>query len=103
MPEIFRDDLLKGTTALITGGGTGIGYGIAEVFAKCGADIAIASRKPAHLEPAAKRLTQYGSKVTTVPVNVRKRDAVVAMVEETAKQLGRIDVLVNNAAGNFCS
>jgi len=101
MPDVFRDDLLKGTTALITGGGTGIGYGIAELFAKCGADIAIASRKPANLEPAAERLAEHGSKVIVVPVNVRKRDAVFAMVEDAATRLGRIDVLVNNAAGNF--
>jgi NAD(P)-dependent dehydrogenase (short-subunit alcohol dehydrogenase family) len=101
MSEIFRSDLLEGTSALITGGGTGIGYGIAEALAKCGADIAIASRKPEHLEPAAEKLGRHGTKVVTVPVNVRERDAAISMVKDATERLGRIDMLVNNAAGNF--
>jgi NAD(P)-dependent dehydrogenase (short-subunit alcohol dehydrogenase family) len=101
MSDIFLPKLLAGTSALITGGGTGIGFGIADVLAKCGADIAIASRKTEHLEPAADKLRKHGVTVITVPVNVRKRDAVNEMVKDVAQQLGRIDVLVNNAAGNF--
>jgi peroxisomal 2,4-dienoyl-CoA reductase len=98
---IFASDLLKGRAALVTGGGTGIGFGIAQALARAGADVAIASRSSEHLEPAAQRLAALGTKVTAVTVNVREPDSVRAMVQEAASRLGRIDVLVNNAAGNF--
>ena len=53
---VFRPDLLAGKVALVTGGGTGIGFGIASCLAAAGADVAIASRKADHLEPAAEKL-----------------------------------------------
>lgn len=98
---IFREGLLTGQVALVTGGGTGIGYGIAESLCRAGADVAIASRKPEHLEPAAERLRAFGTRVVAVQANVREQDAMRACVEGVATQFGRLDVLVNNAAGNF--
>lgn len=98
---VFAPDLLKGKVAIVTGGGTGIGLGIAECLARAGADIALASRKPEHLEPAAEALRRHGGRVATVETNVRELEAVQRMVERTHKALGRIDLLVNNAAGNF--
>jgi peroxisomal 2,4-dienoyl-CoA reductase len=98
---VFRPDLLAGQVALITGGGTGIGLGIAGTLAAAGADIAIASRKPEHLEPAAERLRAIGPRVRTVEVNVREPDSVSRMMEQVSQDYGRLDILVNNAAGNF--
>jgi peroxisomal 2,4-dienoyl-CoA reductase len=99
--DIFRPDLLAGRVALVTGGGTGIGLGIASSLAGAGATVAIASRKPEHLEPAAATLRAGGARVTTVETNVREADAVARMVEQVTAEHGRIDILVNNAAGNF--
>ncbi len=98
---IFRPDLLAGQVALVTGGGTGIGLGIAASLVAAGAQVAIASRKPEHLEPAAKQLGVGGAKVTAVEVNVREPESVTRMVERVVQEHGRLDILVNNAAGNF--
>ena len=98
---IFRSDLLSGKVALITGGGTGIGLGIARQLAGCGADVAIASRKPEHLDAATQELTSLGVRAIAVPTNVRDRESVASCVQRVAEALGRIDVLINNAAGNF--
>lgn len=98
---MFRPDMLEGRVALVTGGGTGIGFGIAECLAGAGASVALASRKPEHLEPAAERLRAAGARVTTVEANVREPESVARMVERVAGELGRLDILVNNAAGNF--
>src|SRR5918993_966389 len=74
--RIFAPDVLAGRVALITGGGTGIGLGIAECLAAAGATVAIASRKPEHLGAGADALRARGAKVTTVETNVRWRAVV---------------------------
>src|SRR5688500_14148006 len=103
MPDtsIFRPGLLDGQVALVTGGGTGIGYGIAELLAALGMHVVIASRKPEHLEEAAGRLRADGGRVSTAQLDVRDPERVRAVVEEVAGAHGRVDLLVNNAAGNF--
>ncbi len=98
---IYQPDLLQGQAAFITGGGTGLGLAMATAMARCGADIAIASRKSEHLEPAAEQLAVHGTRVLAVQANVREPDSVRAAVEQVAGELGRVDILVNNAAGNF--
>ena len=98
---IFRPDLLKGQVALITGGGTGLGFGIAKAMAECDADIAVASRKLDNTEPAADQLRELGVRALPIEANVREPDSVKTMVERTVSELGRLDILVNNAAGNF--
>jgi peroxisomal 2,4-dienoyl-CoA reductase len=98
---VFRPDLLAGHVAVITGGGTGIGLGIASSLAGAGAHVAIASRKAEHLEPAAEQLRAGGAQVSAVEVNVREPESVARMVERVGNEHGRIDILVNNAAGNF--
>jgi peroxisomal 2,4-dienoyl-CoA reductase len=100
-PSIFQPDILRGKVALVTGGGTGIGLGIAKAMAAAGADVAIASRNPEHLTAAVDTLRPLGTTVTAVETNVRDREAVDDMVSNTVSRLGRIDILVNNAAGNF--
>ena len=99
--SVFRPDLLAGKVAVITGGGTGIGLGISKVLSAAGAQVVIASRKPEHLQPAAEQLRTLGAKVSTVEVNVREPDSVTRMFGEIAEEHGRLDILVNNAAGNF--
>ncbi len=98
---VFATGLLKDRVALVTGGGTGIGYGIAEELARCGADVAVASRKPEHVTAAAGRLASLGARTAAIEVNVRDPDSVQTMVAQTVDRLGRLDILVNNAAGNF--
>jgi 2,4-dienoyl-CoA reductase [(3E)-enoyl-CoA-producing], peroxisomal len=98
---VFRSDLLRGRVALVTGGGTGIGFGITAALAAAGAEVVIASRKPEHLEPAAERLRAGGANVSTVEVNVREPESVGRMISQVEQKHGRLDILVNNAAGNF--
>ena len=98
---IFRPGLLDGQVALVTGGGTGIGLGISQLLAELGAHVVMASRKPANLEAARADIVSRGGKVTAVQLDVRDPEQVKAAVDGVAQQLGRIDVLVNNAAGNF--
>src|SRR5436853_4685198 len=103
MPDIsvFRAGLLDGQVALVTGGGTGIGFGIAELLASLGAHVVLASRKHAHLEPSVELLRNGGGKASAVEVDVRDPERVHTMVEQVRAEHGRIDLLVNNAAGNF--
>jgi peroxisomal 2,4-dienoyl-CoA reductase len=99
--SVFRPDLLVGKVAVITGGGTGIGLGVAGSLAAAGAHVAICSRKPEHLAPATEQLRAKGARVSAVEVNVREPESVARMVDRVAQENGRIDILVNNAAGNF--
>jgi peroxisomal 2,4-dienoyl-CoA reductase len=99
--SIFRPGLFDGQVALITGGATGIGFGIAELLGALGAHVVLASRKQEHLAAAAASLDKNGVRVSTTTVDVRDADRVKAMVEEVKAKAGRIDILVNNAAGNF--
>ena len=99
--SVFRAGLLDGQVALVTGGGTGIGYGVSELLSALGAHVVLASRKPEHLEPAVAALREAGGRASAVAVDVRDPERVHAMVERVQAEHGRIDLLVNNAAGNF--
>ena len=87
--------------ALVTGGGTGIGRAIAAGLAEDGFDLAIASRSAEHLQTGAEELRRHGAKVLAVPTDVRLPDQVDRLIESVRSEFGRLDVLVNNAAGNF--
>jgi NAD(P)-dependent dehydrogenase (short-subunit alcohol dehydrogenase family) len=97
----FRSDLLAGQVALVTGGGTGIGAGISRALADHGADIVLASRRRSHLEPMAEEIEALGRGALICELDVRDRDACDAAVAATVDRFGGIDILVNNAAGNF--
>ena len=94
---------LEGKTAIVTGGGTGIGKSIAIEYARAGADVAIASRKMDHLEPVAKEIAALGRRTFTMAVDVRQEEQVKALVERAAADWGHLDVMVNNAGASFLS
>ena len=98
---VFRSGLLDGQVALITGGATGIGYGIAELLASLGAHTVLASRNGETLETAAARIRDAGGKASVAVLDVRDAESVRAVVARVAEERGRLDLLVNNAAGNF--
>ncbi len=102
LSALFRPDLLAGQVALVTGGGTGIGAAVARELGALGAQVVIASRKVAHIEPAAAGLSaELGRPVTGLVVDIRDRDSVDALVRATMERHGRVDVLVNNGGGQF--
>jgi NAD(P)-dependent dehydrogenase (short-subunit alcohol dehydrogenase family) len=90
-----------GTTVLVTGGGTGLGRATATEFARLGADIVVASRKPEHLDAAREALSPLGTRIVTVECDIREPDQVAAAFDAAEAQLGLPHVLVNNAAANF--
>ncbi len=100
-PPVFRPDLFADRVALVTGGGTGIGFGVATLLSSLGAHVVLASRKLEHLDRAAAELKQRGAKVSVVQVDVRDPERVRGTIAEARNEAGRIDLLVNNAAGNF--
>jgi NAD(P)-dependent dehydrogenase (short-subunit alcohol dehydrogenase family) len=98
---MFRDDLLKDQVAVITGGGTGIGLSIARRFSRLGARVVLASRSAEHLEEGAAAVASDGGEVLTVPTDVRVPEQVDRLIDRAVERFGRVDILINNAAGNF--
>jgi NAD(P)-dependent dehydrogenase (short-subunit alcohol dehydrogenase family) len=99
---MFAEKILEGKVILITGGGTGLGRSMAQRFLELGGRLAIASRKAEVLAQAARELEEAtGGEVFYIPCDVRDPEAVHAMIEATEAHFGTLDVLVNNAAGNF--
>ena len=90
-----------GTAVLITGGGTGLGRSIATEFARLGADIVVASRKPEHLDAGRQTIEELGRRVLTVACDIREPGQIAAAFDAAAEAFGLPQVLVNNAAANF--
>ena len=112
MSKIFVDGILKGRVAFVTGGGTGITGGVARALAEAGANVALVSRGMEHLEPAAKAINDAHAMLAGMPalpageafaiaVDVRKPDEVEKAIAATVEHFGKIDIVVNGAAGNF--
>src|ERR1043165_2876407 len=99
--KIFNEGILKGRVAFVTGRGTGITGGVARALAEAGAAVALVSRKLDHLEPAARMINENGGKAIAVATDVRQAEEVEKAVAQTVEQLGKIDIVVNGAAGNF--
>jgi NAD(P)-dependent dehydrogenase (short-subunit alcohol dehydrogenase family) len=101
MAGIFRDHLLAGKVALVTGGGSGIGQRMAERFAEHGAKVMLVGRKQEKLDAAAEAIRNAGGFAGTAALDVRDYAAVEAAVKKTRDELGQIDILLCGAAGNF--
>jgi peroxisomal 2,4-dienoyl-CoA reductase len=99
--SVFKPDVLKDRVVLVTGGGTGICKGIAKTFAEHGAKIAVTSRKIENLEQTTKEIRDAGGECFPVIADVRKTEQVEAAIKAVTDKYGRLDTLVNGAAGNF--
>jgi len=100
---MFQPDLLRGKVILITGGGTGLGRAMGERFLSLGASLVIAGRRENTLNEAAAAMSASGGDVLPVVCDVRDPEQIRKMADSTWDRFGRLDVLVNNAAGNFVS
>ena len=92
---------LKDKVAIVTGGGTGIGRGIAKEFARVGADVVVASRNFENLEKVAAEIMSLGRRALAIATDVRKPEDVDNMVKRTLDEFGQVDILVNNAGAGF--
>ncbi|WP_029274470.1 SDR family oxidoreductase [Pedobacter borealis] len=101
---MLREDALKGKTIVITGGGTGLGKAMGVYFLKLGANLVITSRKQDVLQKTADEMEEKtGGKVLAVACDVREVTQVENVLAKTLERFGSVDVLLNNAAGNFIS
>lgn len=102
--KMLRDDALEGKVIVVTGGGSGLGKAMTKYFLELGANVAITSRDLEKLKKTASELeTETGGKCLPLQCDVRHYDQVENMLLETLKAFGKVDVLLNNAAGNFIS
>lgn len=102
-PMVYREGLLAGQVALVSGAGSGIGKGIAYVLARLGADLVICGRDEAKLLAAAEFLRKTGRRVEPRAMTIREPEEVDALMDFTWTGFGRLDLLVNNAGGQFPS
>lgn len=101
MESPFKGDILKGKVGLLTGGGSGIGFEIGAELGKHGASIAIMGRRKHVLDSAVSALESLGIHAIGIQGDVRKREDAARVIEATITQFGKLDILVNAAAGNF--
>ncbi len=97
---MYSKDLFKDKIALVTGGRSGIGFGIAKLFLQLGAKVIIASRKETPLKIAASALSEFGD-CDNKACDIRKTDEIKALAEHIKNRHSRLDILVNNAGGQF--
>lgn len=99
---MYKDDLLKGKNILVTGGGSGLGLAMAHQLASYGADLWVLGRSQEKLDKAQSELSAHGTQVRTQSCDIRDPEAVEAALEAIWAQ-GPLDILINNAAGNFAA
>lgn len=99
---MFQSNLFQGKTALVTGGGSGIGLEIARQLLQLGAEVYIASRKPERLEQGMAELQALGT-VHSYQLDIREPEQIVGLADLIAEKSGKLDILVNNAGGQFPS
>ncbi|MCU0261177.1 MAG: glucose 1-dehydrogenase [Ilumatobacteraceae bacterium] len=98
LAERFR---LDGKVAVVTGGGRGIGRGIALGLAECGADVAVLARRQADVDAVAAEIEGRGRRALAISADVLDWDAVPAALDRVVAELGGLDIMVNNAGGNL--
>ena len=104
MNGMLRDGALSEKTIIVTGGGTGLGKSMATYFLALGANVVITSRKFDVLEASAKEMAnETGGNVLPVACDIRAYDQVTSMLEKSIQEFGKVDGVLNNAAGNFIS
>ncbi len=101
--SVFAPNLLAGKSALVTGGGSGIGAGIARLLAQLGAKVALVGRTAAKLEATGAAIAEAGGQASIHPCDVREFPALEKAIDDAASAHGGLDILVNSAAGNFLS
>lgn len=99
--EVFSTNLLKEKVAIVTGGGTGIGKEIANQLGSVGAKLVLAGRREEVLKGTEKEFIAKGYEVMSVPTDIREMDQVENLVAETVNRYGKVDILINNAGGQF--
>jgi NAD(P)-dependent dehydrogenase (short-subunit alcohol dehydrogenase family) len=99
--KALPDATYAGSTVFVTGAGTGLGKAIAEEFARLGANLVIASRKPEHLDAGRDAIEAIGARVLTVACDIREPEQIAAAFDEAEREFALPEVLVNNAAANF--
>ncbi len=104
MEGMLKENALKGKTIIVTGGGTGLGRSMGTYFLELGANLLITSRKFEVLEKAAAEMEeQTGGKVLPVACDIREYDQIENVLNQCIARFGRLDGVLNNAAGNFIS
>ena len=104
MKGMLKENSLEDKVILVTGGGSGLGKSMVKYFLELGANVIITSRREQLLNDVAKEFNaQYSSEVFPIACDVRKIDEVEKVIEESYNKFGKVDCLVNNAAGNFIS
>ncbi|HEX6850478.1 MAG TPA: SDR family oxidoreductase [Candidatus Polarisedimenticolaceae bacterium] len=98
---MIDEHAFRGRIALVTGGGTGLGLEISRSLARRGAKVTLASRSAEHLEAGRRTLAEGGAEAAAIPCDVRDPHAVRRLVAAVRERFGGLDVVVNNAAGNF--
>ena len=98
---VFAPDLFAGKTALVTGGGRGIGKRIALAFARLGSQVVIAGRNAETLTAAGEEIAGIGARCVALTVNIREVEQVEDLLSKALREFGAIDFLVNNAGGQF--
>ena len=101
--SVFRDDLFKGQTIIVTGGGSGIGRATAHELASLGANVVISGRKQEKLDAVAAEIEGAGGEVTAVSCNIRKEEEVANLFTQVLDKYGAVHGLVNNAGGQYIS
>jgi NAD(P)-dependent dehydrogenase (short-subunit alcohol dehydrogenase family) len=103
MKSMLSSEALAGKNIVVTGGGTGLGKSMSQMFLQCGANVLITSRKEDVLQKTCAELSPFGGKITYAVCDVRKIEEVEAAFDKAVGEFGQVNAWVNNAAGNFIS